>query len=372
MLALKVKPTVYYFDKVSEFNEEFEITKDDVLVTNEWIYKPYIEPLGIDCNVILQEKYGTSEPSDEMIDGIMEEMKKYNPKRIIALGGGTIIDICKVLALDVPGKSKDVLLGNVPPKKVRELICIPTTAGTGSEVSKSAVAEIKSMGVKTALGVEETYADVAALIPETMNGLPYKVFSMSSVDALIHCIEAFLAPKATPATDLFAKEGIKLIMNGYKAISEKGEEERFNHMKDFVFGSCYGGIAFSITGVAAVHALSYSIGAAFHVPHGESNYVFFTEVMKLYNKKEPNGKIKELADILAECMGVSKDGDVFEELDKFLSKLIEKKSLQEYGTTEAQIDDFVKSTRENQQRILVNNYVPFSDEELRQIFVNLF
>lgn len=372
MLALKVKPEVYYFETMAEFNEEFKITEDDVIVTNEWIYEPYIKPLGVKCNVIFQEKFGMSEPSDEMIDGIAAEMKKYDPKRIIALGGGTIIDICKALALDVPERSEDLFTGKVPTKKVRKLMCIPTTCGTGSEVSKSVVAEMKQLGIKTAIATEDTFADTAVLIPETLKGLPYKVFSMSSVDALIHCIEAFLAPKASPATDLFAKEGIKLIMNGYKAISDNGEDERFNYYKDFLYGSCYGGIAFSITGVAAIHALSYSIGAAFHVPHGESNYVFFTEVMKLYNKKKPDGKIKELSDIMADIMEISRDADVFEELDKFLSKLIEKKPLKDYGTTEAQIDEFTKSTRDNQQRILVNNYVPFTDEELRQIFVNLY
>lgn len=372
MLALKLKPTVHYFDKVAEFNDEFQIKEDDLLVTNQWIYEPYVEPLGVKCNVIYQEKFGAGEPSDEMIDGLVAEMKKYNPKRIIALGGGTILDICKVLALDIPGPSVDVFTGKVPPKKVRELIAIPTTCGTGSEVTNVAIAELKSLGIKKGIAVEETFADTAVLIPETMNGLPYKVFSMSSVDALIHCVESFLSPKASPATETFSKEGIKLIMNGYKAISEKGEEERFKYMKDFVYGSLYGGIAFGNAGCAAVHALSYSIGGAFHVPHGEANYQFFTEVMKLYVKREPNGKIKELSDILADVMGVSKDGDVFGELDKFLGALIEKKPLKDYGMVDAQIDEFTKSTVDNQQRLLGNNYVPLSDEELREIFVALF
>ncbi len=372
MLALKLKPTVHYFDKVAEFNEEFQIKEDDLLVTNEWIYDPYIKPLGIKCNVIYQEKYGMGEPSDEMIDGLAEEMKKYDPKRIIALGGGTIIDICKILALDVPAKSVDLFTGEVAPKKIRELIAIPTTCGTGSEVTNVTIAELKSLQVKKGLAVEETFADMAVLIPETMKGLPYKVFSMSSVDALIHCVESFLSPKASPATEIFSKEGIRLIMSGYKAMSEKGEDERFNHMKDFVYASCYGGIAFGNAGCAAVHALSYSIGGAFHVPHGEANYQFFTEVMKLYVSREPGGKIKELSDILADVMGVSRDGDVFGELDNFLGALIEKKPLKDYGMTEPQIDEFTKSTVDNQQRLLGNNYVPLSDEELREVFVALF
>ena len=372
MQALKIKPTVYYYDKVSEFNDEFKIKEDDLLVTNEWIYEPYVKPLGVKCNIIFQEKFGMGEPSDEMIDGIADEMKKYDPDRIIALGGGTIIDICKVLALDVPAKSIELFTGEVAPRKIRELIAVPTTCGTGSEVTNVAIAELKSLHVKKGIAVEETFADTAVLIPETMKGLPYKVFSMSSVDAMIHCVESFLSPKASPATEMFSKEGISLIMKGYKALSEKGEDERFNHMKEFIYASCYGGIAFGNAGCAAVHALSYSIGGAFHVPHGEANYQFFTEVMKLYEKRDPNGKIKELSDMYADIMGVSKDGDVFGELDKFLGALIEKKALNEYGMTEAQIDEFTKSTVDNQQRLLANNYVDLSDEEIREVFAALY
>ncbi|MDR1135804.1 MAG: 4-hydroxybutyrate dehydrogenase [Clostridiales Family XIII bacterium] len=372
MLALRVVPKIYYFDKVKEFHDEFKIGENDLLVTNEWIYKPYVEPLGIKTNVIFQEKYGAGEPSDEMIDGIVKEAGKYSYKRIVALGGGTIVDICKILALDVPEKSVDLFTGAVAPKKIKELVVVPTTCGTGSEVTNVAIAELKTLHVKKGIAVEETYADMAVLIPETMDGLPYKFFITSSVDALIHAVESYLSPKATPFTESYSIQAIKLIMAGYKQIVEKGEEERFKHMKDFVLASNYAGIAFGNAGCAAVHALSYSIGGAFHVPHGEANYQFFTEVLKMYIRKNPNGKIVSLTNIIAEIIGVPATGDVYGELEKFLNKLIAKKPLREYGMVEAQIDEFTKSTVDNQQRLLANNYVFLEDGELREIFVNLF
>ena len=135
MLALRLVPKVYYFDTFKEFNDEFKIGKNDLVVTNEWLYTPYIKPLGIETNVIYQEKFGQGEPSDEMIDAIVEEMKKYSFDRIIAFGGGTIVDICKILALDVPEKSVDLFTGEVAPVKKKELIAVPTTCGTGSEVT---------------------------------------------------------------------------------------------------------------------------------------------------------------------------------------------------------------------------------------------
>lgn len=108
MLALKVVPEILYFDTFKDFNEEFKLGKGDILVTNEWMYNPYVKPLGIDIPVIFQEKYGKGEPSDEMIDAIAKDMKEYHYDRIVAFGGGTIVDICKILCLDLPEQSVKV------------------------------------------------------------------------------------------------------------------------------------------------------------------------------------------------------------------------------------------------------------------------
>jgi len=336
------------------------------------MYTPYVKPLGIETNVIFQEKFGAGEPSDEMIDAMAVEMKKYDFKRIVAFGGGTIVDICKILALDVPEKSIDLFTGAVAPKKVKELVVVPTTCGTGSEVTNVTIAELKSLHTKKGLAVEQTYADYAVLVPETVKGLPYKFFVTSSVDALIHAIESYLSPKATPFTEMYSLQAIQMIMDGYKEIVAKGEEERFKYLKEFVLASNYAGIAFGNAGCAAVHALSYSIGGAFHVAHGEANYQFFTEVFKMYTRKNPDGKIKLATKIFADTLGVDPNGDVYGELETFLNKLIIKKPLREYGMVEAQIDEFTKSTIDNQQRLLGNNYVFLTDEEIREIFANLY
>ena len=374
MQALKLVPTILYFDTVKEWAEAYPITERDLLVTNEWLYKPYIEPLGVKPAVIYQEKYGMGEPSDAMIDAIVADAKAFEYDRIIALGGGTILDICKVLALDVPEKSLDLFSGNVPPKKMKTLVAVPTTCGTGSEVTNVAIAELKSLGVKKGIAVQETFADLAVLIPETMRGLPYKVFVTSSVDALIHAIESFLSPKASPFTEVFSREAARLIMAGYKEIVDRGEDARFEYMKEFLVAANYAGIAFGNAGCAVVHALAYSIGGAFHVPHGEANYQFFAAAMKKYAAKAPDGKIRQLTELLADVLGVdAADADaVYEALDAFLGKLIARKPLREYGMTEAQIDEFTVSTVENQQRLLVNNYVFLEDAEIREIFAELY
>ena len=374
MLALKLVPEVHYFNTVKEWVDAFPITERDLLVTNEWLYKPYIEPLGVKPALIFQEKYGMGEPSDEMIDSIVQDVKKLDFDRIIALGGGTILDICKVLALDVPERAEDLFMGKVLPKKLKTLVAVPTTCGTGSEVTNVAITELINLGIKKGIAVPETFANVAVLIPETLKGLPYKVFVTSSVDALIHAIESFLSPKASDCTELFSREATRLIMLGYKAVVERGEDARFDYLKEFMIAANYAGIAFGNAGCAAVHALAYSIGGAFHVPHGEANYQFFTAVMKLYAKKNPTGKIKQLTELLADLMGMeaTDTGAVYNAFDAFLGKLISKKPLREYGMSESQIEEFTKSTVENQQRLLANNYVFIEDEEFKEIFSELY
>ena len=374
MQALKLVPTIHYFDTFKAFAEEFKLGKGDILVTNQWMYDPYVKPHGIDMPVIFQEKYGKGEPSDEMMDAIKKDMDAYDYERIIAFGGGTIVDICKVLALDVPDKVIKLYTGEVAPKKLKKLVVVPTTCGTGSEVTNVAIAELKALHTKKGIAVEETFADSAVLIPESLQGLPDYVFATSSVDALIHAIESYLSPKASPLTEMYSLKAIEMIMAAYKEIMARGgnsAENRKDLLKDFLFASNYAGIAFGNAGCAAVHALSYSIGAAFHVPHGEANFQFFTETFKMYMKKDPDGKISNANKIFADILGCDLK-DVYPELDKFLGNFLEKKALKDYGMTEAQIDEFTKSTVDNQQRLLGNNYVFLTDNEIREIFANLY
>lgn len=374
MQALRVVPAIHYFDTFKEFNEEFKLGKGDILVTNQWMYDPYVKPLGIDMPVIYQEKYGAGEPTDEMMDAMKAEMDKYEYDRIIAFGGGTIVDCCKVLACEIPEKVADLYTGKVAPKRVKELVVVPTTCGTGSEVTNVAVASIPSLDLKKGIADEQTYADTAVLIPESLAGLPDKVFATSSVDALIHAVESFLSPKASPFTEMYSIKAIEMIMSGYKKIVERGgntKENRADLLKDFCLAANYAGIAFGNAGCGAVHALSYAHGGAFHIPHGEANFICFTEVFKMYMRKQPVGKIQEANKLFADVLGCA-EADVYDALDEFLGKIIEKKPLKEYGMTEDQVAPFAKSTVDNQQRLLGNNYVPLTEEEIAEIFQNLY
>lgn len=370
MKELMVKPAIFTFETAKEFAEVYAIGSDDLVITNEYIYNPYFGELNLACEVIFQEKYGLGEPTDEMVEAIYADIKG-NPKRIIAIGGGTILDISKIFALKTVIPILDLYDGKIEPVKDKELILVPTTCGTGSEVTNIAILALLSRGTKKGLAVDQMYADDAVLIPELLRGLPFKVFATSSIDALIHGIESALSPNGNGTTRMFSYKAIEMILNGYKVISEKGQEALEALLPDFLLASTYAGIAFGNAGCAAVHALSYPLGATYHVAHGESNYAVFTGVMKNYLEIRTDGEIASLTTFIADILGCGAD-EVFEQLEILLNHLIQKKALHEYGMKREEIIAFTDSVIENQQRLLKNNFVFLDRDRIIKIYTELY
>ncbi|MBU5425420.1 4-hydroxybutyrate dehydrogenase [Tissierella pigra] len=371
MRQLVVKPEIYKFNSCDEFVETFPITEKDLVLTNEYIYQPYFGDFKLPCHVVYQEKYGLGEPSDEMIDKIFADIKDVDFNRVIAIGGGSVIDIAKLFVIKNASNTLELFEKSIPMIKDKELIIIPTTCGTGSEATNISIAELKSKGTKMGLAIDELYADYAIMIPEMLKTLPYKFFVTSSIDALIHAIESLVSPKSNCYTELFSIKAIEIILKGYLEIIEKGEDYRIEIIEDFLIASNYAGIAFANTGVGAVHALSYPVGGTYHVPHGEVNYQFFVEVFKTYNRLNPDGKIKDVNKMLADIIGTTAE-KVYDELEKILNNLLPKKSLREYGMKEEEIEEFTISVLEKQQRLLANNYTELSRDEIKGVFARLF
>ena len=340
------------------------------MVTNEYIYKPFFGDLDLKCDVIFQEKYGQGEPSDDMVEAMYKDIKGSH-KRVIAVGGGTVIDISKLFALKDVSPVLDLYDGKIPPVKDKELVLVPTTCGTGSEVTNIAILALNSRGTKKGLAVDEMYGDSAVLVPELLESLPFGVFATSSIDALVHAVESSLSPKGNQTTRMFGYKAIDMILNGYKEIATHGPEARKPLLPQFLMASNYAGIAFGNAGCAAVHAMSYPLGATYHVPHGESNYAMFTGVMKNYMEIRTDGEIATLNRFLADILGCSTE-NVYEELEKLLNHLIQKKPLHEYGMREEEIEEFTDSVIENQQRLLANNFVPLDRERMIKIYRELY
>ena len=371
-----VKPQVHSFDTCNDFAKEFGLGKRDLIFTEEFIDKTFIEPLGLPCPVICRDSYGVGEPTDALIDKIAADIKKLDVDRIVAIGGGTVIDIAKVMGLKDATPAAKLYQKQIPIVKEKELVIIPTTCGTGSEMTNLSIAHIEERGTKLGIGDDNMYADHAVLIPELVKGLPYKFFVFSAIDAMVHATESYLSPKANSFTETLSLKSCEMILSGFGEMITKGEEIRKELAGDFLTASCMAGIAFGNAGVGPVHALAYPLGGNYHVPHGETNYQFFTEVFNLYLEKKPDNRIDDLANVIAaqlEKVGIAcGEKDVFVKLEEMLGKLLPLKDLHEYGMKEEEIDSFAKSVIENQQRLLVNSYIPFTEEYARMIYRNRF
>jgi len=369
-----IKPEIQFYDTFAAFAAEYKLDEKDMILTNEYIYNPIMAAENLKCAVIYQEKYGTGEPTDVMTEAILEEVRRHDAKRIIAVGGGTIIDIAKVLVPEGANRIDDMYENMAELKKGKELIIIPTTCGTGSEVTNIAVLNRTRLGTKQGMVSSAMFADKAVLIPEFLESLPYKVFATSSIDALVHAVESYLNPNATIFSEMYSVKAIEMLLEGYCRIAAEGTGAWKKDAKSYLIASNMAGIAFSNNGCGAVHAMAYAIGGKYHVPHGESNYQFFVPVLKLYEKKAAGGKIEELKNILKACMvngGFCSAGcneSSIGLLKGLLDKVLPAKKMSEYGVVQEDIVPFAQSTVDNQQRLLKNSYVPLSKDEIQAVY----
>ena len=371
MVEIIWKPTLHQFQTCKEFATEFDLNEKDLILTNAYIYTPYFGSMGLKVHTIYQEEYGTGEPTDVMVDAILADAAKTGCSRVIAIGGGTVIDIAKVLAVS-DGEGVDALYDRAPNlEKKRELILIPTTCGTGSEVTNIAIMARTRLGTKLGLVGPAMYADSAVLIPELLEGLPFPVFATSSIDALVHAVESSLSPKATPYTKLFGYKAIEMILRGYQRIVSQGREVLHELLEDFLVASNFAGLAFGTAGCAAVHAMSYPLGGKYHVAHGESNYAMFTGVLKNYMEIKQDGEIAVMNQYLADLLGCSTT-EVYDQLEQLLNQILPKKPLHAYGVTQDDLKEFTHSVITGQGRLMANNFVPLDEARVLKIYQELF
>ncbi len=369
MRQLLIKPQIQCYDNCNDFITEFKVGEGDLIITNKFIFNPYFGELNIKADVIFQEKYGAGEPSDEMAEALYADMKgEY--KRIIAIGGGTVIDLSKLFALKNVSPVVDLFDRKLDIIKDKELILVPTTCGTGSEVTNISILELKSRHTKLGLAVDELFADHAVMIPQILEGLPYKFFATSSIDALIHAVESSVSPKATPYTKLFGHKAVEMIIHGYREIAKNGEMARVPLLGDFLIASNYAGIAFGNAGAGAVHAMSYPFGGKYHVAHGEANYALFTRVFEYYMAKKQTGSIAQLNHVLAESLGCQESA-VYKELEKLLGKILPRMPLSEYGVTRDDLGDFTENVMTKQGRLMANNFVRLEADDVMAIYKDL-
>lgn len=373
MKAFKIVPSIAEYVDFRTLAKELSLGAKDLILTNEYIYNPTIAALNLGCHTCFQEKFGGGEPTDVMVDAILDDLRGKEFDRIIAVGGGTVIDIAKVLTVAKSTDRVDDLydrMANI--EKEHELIIVPTTCGTGSEVTNISIINRTTKGVKVGLVSPAMFADEAALVPGMLLSLPYPVFATSSIDAMVHAVESYLSPNACALSELFSEKALHLILSCWKdAVASGGKDAWKKHALEFLRASNYAGIAFGHAGCAAVHAMAYPLGGVHHIPHGQANQLMFADVMRKYQEKKPIGKLNQLEELLSAELDVE---PVFaiENLYELMDEVLKKDPLHEHGVTADELPVFAKNVIETQQRLLGNNYVELSEDDLLDIYRKAF
>jgi len=220
------------------------------------------------------------EPTFPRLNAAAEQLRKESYDLLVGVGGGSSMDTAKGLSVLLAhgGKGQDYGGIDKVPGPGIPIFTIPTTAGTGSEVTNIAIFTDVDKGVKIGIVSPYLLARLALVDPTLTYRCPPKVTAASGIDALIHAIECYTGNKANTFTDALALEAMRVIVGNLRTVVENGsDKEARNHMAE---GALLAGIAFGNSGVAAVHALAYPLGSRFHVPHGVANGLLLPYVME--------------------------------------------------------------------------------------------
>jgi len=239
------------------------------------------------------------DPRIEVVEKSVEKAKKEGIDLIIGLGGGSSLDIAKVTSIMItnPGKIDSFFGIDLVPNPGIPVILIPTTAGTGSEVTPIAILSDTKEKLKKGIVSAYFFPGVAIVDPKLTIGLPPSVTAFTGMDALTHAIEAFYSINATDLSDLLAVRAMELLSKNIRMAFAHGENllARSNVME----GSLLAGIAFANAGVGAVHAFAYPIGGEFHLAHGLTNTLMLPYVMR-YNIMGCPSKFAQMAKAFGE------------------------------------------------------------------------
>lgn len=230
-----------------------------------------------------------ADPSEQIVLNAVDYAKQQKVDIVLGFGGGSSMDVAKIIAiLSHPAqqqKLSDLYGVNNAQAPRLPLILVPTTAGTGSEVTPISIVTTGET-TKTGIVAPVLFADVAILDATFTENLPRHISAATGIDAMVHAIEAYTSKiKKNPYADMLAKQALKLLNQNLSLVLEDGRN--LEARQNMLVGSMLAGQAFANAPVGAVHALAYPLGGHFHISHGHSNALVLTEVLK-FNLPKPS------------------------------------------------------------------------------------
>ena len=312
-----------------------------------------------------------ADPPTAIVLKAVDAAKTLGATGVIGLGGGSSLDSAKLVALLAPGRETlaDVFgVGNAKGPRL-PLILVPTTSGTGSEVTPISIVttgENEKMGVVSPV----ILPDVALLDPELTLGLPAHVTAATGIDAMVHAIEAYASKSANnnPVSRAFAKQALTLLGGSILVAVHQGSD--IEARSAMLLGSMLAGQAFANSPVAAVHALAYPLGGHFHIPHGLSNALLLAHVLR-FNCQTAHGAYAELAPYafpeLARLEGQERAAAFCDALQELSRKCGLPQRLRDVNVPESVLP-MLAGDAMKQARLLPNNPRPVTESDALEIY----
>jgi len=308
------------------------------------------------------------DPSIETVRKGAKVFEEFQPDWIIGLGGCSAIDAAKVMwaLYEHPELTFDdiIKIAGIPPlRKKARFVAIPSTSGTGTEITALAVITDREKGVKYPIVSYELLPDLAIVDGELCKSMPKNVTANTGLDALTHCVEAYASNIDDNYADAFAKGGIELVFNNLeKAYNNPECGETRQNMHD---ASCLGGFAFTNVWLGIAHSLAHQIGAVYGIPHGCANAIVLPNVIRY------NAKVTNRYNNLAKLIGKNTTEEFAQAIEELRSKTGVVGSIKEYGVSEEEWNKHVKEMTKHAMADACTSFNPRvpTAEELEKVFM---
>ena len=310
-----------------------------------------------------------ADPPERVVLQALEQARQAGTDLVLGLGGGSSMDVAKLLAVLIPGVQplRDLYgIGKVTGVRL-PLVQMPTTAGTGSEVTAVAIV---TTGETTKMGVvaPQLVADLAVLDAELTLGLPRATTAATGIDAMVHAIEAYTtAHLKNPLSDMLARQALMLLSRHLLPACENGHDRAAREA--MLLGAMLAGQAFANAPVAAVHALAYPVGGIFHIAHGLSNALVLPHVLR-FNAPAASALYAELAEVIApDATGSdeAKTAALIAHLEQLAAASGIARTLREVGIAQTDLPRLARDAM-LQTRLLVNNPRPVTEADALAIY----
>ncbi|WP_276356263.1 iron-containing alcohol dehydrogenase [Cohnella caldifontis] len=309
------------------------------------------------------------EPTAQHIRELCDRVRGSGIDLIVGLGGGSALDVAKLISVLLTNEQDvEEMLGV---DRVREpgipTVLIPSTAGTGSEVTPNAIVTLPEQELKIGVVSRHLLPRLVVLDPLLTRELPQNHTAATGMDAFTHAIESYISTKANPISDMFALESIRLIsrniLQAYRDGSDMAARERM------LLGSMYGGMALTGSGTAAVHALAYPLGGKFNIPHGVANSMLLPHVMN-FNKPVIGERLQDVAEAMG-LEGELRNADgVIRQIEQWTRELAIPQDLRSFGISGEDVPALAQAAMKV-TRLMQNNPRTMTAEDAEAIYRRL-